>query len=145
MVIFNKVLLKVEHRLFSTNLILTKKHRSNYNSSYKMSETKDEVAVPLDTKINYKHAADYWANVDPTVDGMLGGFGKVSQIDIEGSNKLIKALFKVLSVQKQSMCEFIRKYAYLDNAYFSLRVSLCMCITKKKLCDITQQVHTMSE
>jgi hypothetical protein len=26
---------------------------------------------------------------------MLGGFGKISQIDIEGSSKFLKALFKV--------------------------------------------------
>jgi hypothetical protein len=51
-----------------------------------------------DSKISYKQAADYWSNVDPTVDGMLGGFGKISQIDIEGSSKFLKALFKVHSV-----------------------------------------------
>ena len=102
MLVFNNVLVTVKHRLFSTNLKLFKKHRTSKSGqkiSVKMSETKEDGTVALDTKINYKHAADYWANVDPTVDGMLGGFGKVSQIDIEGSNKLIKALFKVLFVQ----------------------------------------------
>lgn len=43
----------------------------------------------------YKNAAKYWETVDGTVNGMLGGFGKVSDVDIDGSNKLLKALFKV--------------------------------------------------
>ena len=59
-----------------------------------MSESKEEDGS-VDSKISYKPAADYWSNVDPTVDGMLGGFGKISQIDIEGSSKFLKALFKV--------------------------------------------------
>jgi hypothetical protein len=45
----------------------------------------------------YNNAAKYWESVDGTVNGMLGGFGKVSEPDIDGSNKLLKALFKVLA------------------------------------------------
>ena len=55
----------------------------------------EEAKENLDSKISYKKAADYWSGVDPTIDGMLGGFGKISQIDIEGSSKFLKALFKV--------------------------------------------------
>ena len=43
----------------------------------------------------YKNAATYWEGVDGTVNGMLGGFGKVSDVDIDGSNKLLKTVFKV--------------------------------------------------
>ena len=43
----------------------------------------------------YKNAATYWEGVDGTVNGMLGGFGKVSDVDIDGSNKLLKTIFKV--------------------------------------------------
>ena len=43
----------------------------------------------------YNDAAKYWEKVDSTVNGMLGGFGKISEIDIEASNKLLKFLFKV--------------------------------------------------
>lgn len=42
----------------------------------------------------YNKAASYWENVDPTIDGMLGGFARISHIDIEGSSKLLKALLK---------------------------------------------------
>jgi hypothetical protein len=55
-----------------------------------------------DSQISYKKAADYWSGVDPTIDGMLGGFGKISQIDIEGSSKFLKALFKVPQVEIES-------------------------------------------
>jgi len=43
----------------------------------------------------YNKAADYWQNVTPTIDGMLGGFAKISHIDIDGSNKFLKQLMKV--------------------------------------------------
>jgi len=42
----------------------------------------------------YNKAASYWENVNPTIDGMLGGFAKISPTDIEGSSKLLKALLK---------------------------------------------------
>lgn len=33
----------------------------------------------------YKKAANYWANIPATVDGVLGGFGYISETDIAGS------------------------------------------------------------
>jgi len=42
----------------------------------------------------YNKAADYWGSVDPTLDGMLGGFAKISHTDIDGSNKLVKVLLR---------------------------------------------------
>ena len=41
-------------------------------------------------------AAHYWEGVNPTIDGMLGGFAKISHTDIDGSNKLVKASVVVL-------------------------------------------------
>jgi len=43
----------------------------------------------------YTKAADYWENVTPTINGMLGGFAKISHTDIDGSNKFLKLLLKV--------------------------------------------------
>ena len=43
----------------------------------------------------YKDAVDYWSNIPPTVDGMLGGFGFISDVDIQGSENFLKSLFKV--------------------------------------------------
>eukprot|EP00090_Calanus_glacialis_P032858 TRINITY_DN5442_c0_g1_i1.p1 TRINITY_DN5442_c0_g1~~TRINITY_DN5442_c0_g1_i1.p1 ORF type:complete len:241 (-),score=78.59 TRINITY_DN5442_c0_g1_i1:81-803(-) len=43
----------------------------------------------------YSKAADYWENVTPTINGMLGGFAKISHTDIDGSNKFLKVLLKV--------------------------------------------------
>ncbi|XP_004932113.3 N-terminal Xaa-Pro-Lys N-methyltransferase 1 [Bombyx mori] len=42
----------------------------------------------------YKKAAIYWANVPATIDGVLGGFGNFSDIDIDGSRAFLN---KVLS------------------------------------------------
>ena len=43
----------------------------------------------------YKDGANYWSSIDPSVNGMLGGFGNISNIDIEGSAKFLKGVFKV--------------------------------------------------
>ncbi|KAJ8039398.1 N-terminal Xaa-Pro-Lys N-methyltransferase 1 [Holothuria leucospilota] len=38
----------------------------------------------------YTDAAEYWSKVPQTVDGMLGGFGSISGIDIQGSLTFLK-------------------------------------------------------
>ena len=43
----------------------------------------------------YTAAAKYWDRIPPTVDGMLGGFGFISQTDIKGSTLFLKSLFEV--------------------------------------------------
>ena len=40
----------------------------------------------------YGQAAEYWRNVEPSVDGMLGGFEKISDVDCKGSLKFLKNL-----------------------------------------------------
>ncbi|KAF3430086.1 hypothetical protein E2986_07209 [Frieseomelitta varia] len=43
----------------------------------------------------YTDAAKYWECVPPTIDGMLGGFGFISQIDIKGSTQFLRSLFEL--------------------------------------------------
>ncbi|KAM9734722.1 N-terminal Xaa-Pro-Lys N-methyltransferase 1 [Menidia menidia] len=38
----------------------------------------------------YSNAEGYWKDVAPTVDGMLGGYGSISSIDINGSKAFLK-------------------------------------------------------
>ncbi|KAL6463578.1 hypothetical protein MHYP_G00279690 [Metynnis hypsauchen] len=38
----------------------------------------------------YSKAEHYWKEVPPTVDGMLGGYGSISSIDINGSKKFLQ-------------------------------------------------------
>jgi len=65
-----------------------------------MSHTNNVSIVKCNSKTDqtdidyYNKAASYWENVKPTIDGMLGGFAKISPTDIEGSNKLLKVLLK---------------------------------------------------
>ncbi|KAJ7988155.1 hypothetical protein DPEC_G00320680 [Dallia pectoralis] len=40
-------------------------------------------------KVFYSKAENYWREVAPTVDGMLGGYGKISNVDIDGSKKFL--------------------------------------------------------
>jgi len=43
----------------------------------------------------YEKADQYWSTVDPTIDGMLGGFAAISPADLEDSKKLIKLIYKL--------------------------------------------------
>ena len=43
----------------------------------------------------YKDAADYWSKIPATIDGMLGGYGFISSLDINGSNQFLKQLFRL--------------------------------------------------
>ncbi|XP_053658451.1 N-terminal Xaa-Pro-Lys N-methyltransferase 1-A [Anopheles marshallii] len=62
------------------------------------SESDSECYAPndllSDSKSYYNNAKNYWSNVSPTVDGMLGGFGSISFIDIRGSELFLKHLYK---------------------------------------------------
>lgn len=50
---------------------------------------------PMDSMPNfYIKAADYWANVPATVDGMLGGFPEISMVDLMGSRNFLLQLFR---------------------------------------------------
>ncbi len=40
----------------------------------------------------YQKAEDYWKTVEPSVDGMLGGFSNLSDIDVRDSKKFLKML-----------------------------------------------------
>lgn len=46
----------------------------------------------------YTAAAKYWDRIPPTIDGMLGGFGFISQTDIKGSTVFLRSLFEVFTV-----------------------------------------------
>ncbi|KAA0192255.1 hypothetical protein HAZT_HAZT008941 [Hyalella azteca] len=44
-------------------------------------------------KIDYSLATSYWKTIPATVNGMLGGFARISTTDINGSNTLLKWIF----------------------------------------------------
>lgn len=43
----------------------------------------------------YGDAKKYWEGITPTVDGMLGGFAKISPTDINGSHAFLRAFLMV--------------------------------------------------
>lgn len=64
----------------------------------------------------YSNAEGYWKEVPPTVDGMLGGYGKISSIDINGSKAFlrkflgVKTLLKLFSLQltRHPECSYVQ-------------------------------------
>lgn len=43
----------------------------------------------------YSKAQKYWKDIPPTVDGMLGGYGHISSIDIDSSKKFLLKFLRV--------------------------------------------------
>lgn len=48
-----------------------------------------------DEKQFYSKAKMYWKEVPPTVDGMLGGYGHISSIDLGSSRKFLQRFLRV--------------------------------------------------
>jgi len=44
----------------------------------------------------YTDAADYWASVPATVDGMLGGLSSISDIDLKGSQRFLNSIYQAV-------------------------------------------------
>lgn len=53
-----------------------------------------EVEQPKIEDPFYEDAAHYWEKIPATVDGMLGGFGYISQTDIKGSHTFLQEVFR---------------------------------------------------
>lgn len=60
-----------------------------------MEQESDQVEFIIQKKEFYEDAVKYWDQIPATVNGMLGGFGFISHIDIIGSKKFLKKLFNV--------------------------------------------------
>lgn len=43
----------------------------------------------------YSNAEGYWKEIPPTVDGMLGGYGSISSIDLSGSKAFLQRFLGV--------------------------------------------------
>ncbi|CAH1786264.1 unnamed protein product [Owenia fusiformis] len=52
----------------------------------------------------YEDAKSYWQTVPPTVDGMLGGFARISTTDIAGSNKFLRSFIKGPKAKTKTRC-----------------------------------------
>ena len=53
----------------------------------------EEAAAPAESdqdKIDYTKAGLYWDNVDATIDGVLGGFGYLTDVDLKDSHEFFK-------------------------------------------------------
>lgn len=48
-----------------------------------------------DEKQFYSKAKTYWKQIPPTVDGMLGGYGHISSIDLNSSRKFLQRFLRV--------------------------------------------------
>lgn len=51
----------------------------------------------------YTDAQQYWKSIEPTVDGMLGGFSNINFTDIRGSQDFIKEVFKMKPSPNKNM------------------------------------------
>jgi len=61
----------------------------------KLENPKTDIDNDKDEPHFYNHGAEYWGKIEPTVDGMLGGLGHLTNIDIQHSEQFLKTLMKV--------------------------------------------------
>jgi hypothetical protein len=45
----------------------------------------------------YKKSRVYWSKINPTINGMLGGFGRINVTDLNGSRQFVHALKKFVN------------------------------------------------
>jgi len=64
-------------------------------SESKSSGETSSVVLDKEDSPFYKDGAKYWKEVEPTVDGMLGGLGYLSDTDIKNSERFLKTLWKL--------------------------------------------------
>ena len=60
----------------------------------------------------YSNAEVYWRDVPPTVDGMLGGYGSISNVDLNGSKAFLK---KFTGVRNASVKSDTNSLSYKSN------------------------------
>ena len=51
---------------------------------------------PPDSHINHAASINYWNSVTPDINGMLGGFPQISQIDLRGSANFLAKLRRII-------------------------------------------------
>ena len=96
---FIRVKKQLNHRMEPLNINLSQ-HEKN-DEKLTINDRNSKIITVCDQRLEgtdnkyYKDGANYWSSVDPSVDGMLGGFGNISNIDIEGSAKFLKGIYKV--------------------------------------------------
>lgn len=64
-----------------------------------IADDNDEISIEDDATDNttfYSDAQSYWDSVEPTVDGMLGGFSQINAVDIRGSLAYLQATFRTM-------------------------------------------------
>lgn len=49
-------------------------------------------STPSDARIDSDHARRYWQGIDANDNGMLGGYGRVSRVDLRGSRSFLAKL-----------------------------------------------------
>lgn len=60
----------------------------------------------------YSNAKDYWKEIPPTVDGMLGGYGSISSIDINGSKAFLQKFLGVRTSYISQLREVMGNHAF---------------------------------
>lgn len=75
--------------------------QSNPNESITTSDDSDKEQPEVKENIVnvkeafYSDAKKYWSNIEPTVDGMLGGFERLNAADVRGSRDYLQSMFRI--------------------------------------------------
>jgi hypothetical protein len=76
----------------------------------------------------YGDAKKHWETIAPTVDGMLGGFAKISPTDINGSREFMRPFITVVIIILSLILS---------------RIKCCIVIYLKCICTLNQYLFYM--
>ncbi|OXA57864.1 N-terminal Xaa-Pro-Lys N-methyltransferase 1 [Folsomia candida] len=64
-------------------------------TSEEANKSGEAIVLDKEDSTFYTDGAQYWKDVEPTVNGMLGGLGFLTDIDIKNSERFLKTLLKL--------------------------------------------------
>ncbi|ORX89416.1 hypothetical protein K493DRAFT_318692 [Basidiobolus meristosporus CBS 931.73] len=95
----------------------------------------------------YDDAHEYWNNVTPTVNGMLGGYESISKIDVQGSQRFIEELVNGRKGAKGNVLSapYIEKERACDCGAGIGRVTKHFLLNNFKTVDLVEQTAKFLE
>ena len=78
-----------------------------------------------DSYINHAVSIQYWSSIPPTVNGMLGGFPQISQIDLRGSASFLTKVRRLLGFINHPLKRGLDCGAGIGRVTFGFLVHVC--------------------
>jgi protein N-terminal methyltransferase len=102
-----------------------KKKIENHTDADESSSSSSASAIATDARIDADTSRRYWQGIDASDNGMLGGYGRVSRVDLRGSRSFLAKL----GFGRTKGVKAIGRVLEGGAGYvFCVCVSVCVCV-----------------